>query len=93
MRVGILRVDLSIGEARSLKEKRKILKSTIARLRNKYNLSVAEVDYQDKWQRAALGIAGVANDQSYLDQVFDKAMRRIEEDGSAVIINSELHFC
>ncbi len=75
MRVGWMRVDLLIHGSHSLKEKRRPLKSLIERLRNRFNASVAEVDYHDLHQRAAVGVAVVAVDGgNLLDQ-----MRAVKE--------------
>jgi Uncharacterized protein conserved in bacteria len=75
MQVGMMRVELMIHGAHSLKEKRRPLKSLIEKTRNKYNVSVAEVDNHDLHQRATLGIAIVAVDGgNLLDQ-----MRTVKE--------------
>ncbi len=66
MRVGYMRIELLIPGSRSLKEKRRPLKSLIERLRSRFHVSVAEVDHQDLHQRAAIGIALVASDGGYL---------------------------
>ena len=55
MIVGVCTIELRLREARSLKEKRQVLKSVITRVKNNFNVAIAEVDYQDKWQRAVLG--------------------------------------
>lgn len=68
MKVGILTVELFLGEVGSLKEKRKHIKSLVTRLRNRYNVSVAEVDRQDSWQRATLGMAAVSNQTAHVDR-------------------------
>ncbi|HNQ23482.1 MAG TPA: DUF503 domain-containing protein [Phycisphaerae bacterium] len=75
MVVGVLTVELVIYEARSLKDKRRVLQSLKQRLRNRFNVSVAEVAHQDVWQRATLGVAVVSNEarevESQLDRVVD----------------------
>ncbi|ACA59400.1 DUF503 domain-containing protein [Candidatus Desulforudis audaxviator] len=68
MRVGILTVELFLGEAGSLKDKRRHLKSLLTRLRNRYNVSVAEVDHQGNWQRATLAVAVVSNRTAHVDE-------------------------
>ena len=60
--VGLCTVELFIPESQSLKDKRQVLLSLKDRLRDKFNLSVAEVDGQDLWQKAVLGLACVANE-------------------------------
>ncbi len=92
MEVGIMEIDINIGGVNSLKEKRKILKSVITRVQNKFNLTVAEVDHQDKWQRAVIGVAVVGNDKSYLDKVLQKTIDMLENEGELVIIDYQLYF-
>jgi uncharacterized protein YlxP (DUF503 family) len=74
MNVGSCRVKLRFPENLSLKGKRQILKSLITRLRGKFNVSVAEVDDNDLWQLATLGIACVSNNKRYTNEVLSKAV-------------------
>jgi uncharacterized protein YlxP (DUF503 family) len=75
MHIGVLRMELYLGESSSLKEKRGILRRLKDRLKNKFNVSVAEVEDMDKWQKAVLGMVTVSNDKkhlfSYLDGIVD----------------------
>ena len=75
--VGLCTVELFIPESQSLKDKRQVLLSLKDRLREKFNLSVAEVDGQDLWQKAVLGLACVANEGRYVNQVCDQALNLI----------------
>ena len=77
MIVGLCTVDLYLPDGHSLKAKRQILLSLKDRLRDKFNVSVAEVGEQDLWQRAVLGIACVANEGGYVNQVLDQAVNLI----------------
>ncbi|MFQ5654597.1 MAG: DUF503 domain-containing protein [Planctomycetota bacterium] len=74
MKVAILRINLHIPAARSLKGKRQVLRSLKDRLFSRFNLSVAEVGAQDLWQRAEIGVAQVAIDAKSADA----AMQKIE---------------
>jgi uncharacterized protein YlxP (DUF503 family) len=74
MNVGSCRVKLRFPENQSLKGKRQILKSIITRLKNRFNVSVAEVDDNELWQLATLGIACVSNNQRYTNEVLSKAV-------------------
>ena len=74
MVVGVCTVELWIPESQSLKDKRQVLHSLKDRLRGKFNLSVAEVDGLDLWQKAVLGMACVANDGSHVEQVLEQAL-------------------
>lgn len=75
MHIGVLRLELRLGESSSLKEKRGILRRLKDRLKNKFNVSVAEVEDMDKWQKAVLAVVTVSNDKkrlsSYLDGIVD----------------------
>jgi len=75
--VGLCTVELFIPESQSLKDKRQVLLSLKIRLREKFNLSVAEVDGQDLWQKAVLGLACVANEGRYVNQVCEQALNLI----------------
>ena len=72
MIVGLCTVELFIPDSHSLKDKRQVLQSLKNRLREKFNLSVAEVDGQDLWQKAVLGLACVANEGRYVNQVWTR---------------------
>ena len=90
MVVGVLRLTLSIPGARSLKDKRQVLKRLIDRVRARYNVSIAEVGDNDVWQRAQLGVTCVANDHSFVNQVLDKVTRDVEGAELAQLIDREL---
>jgi len=78
MVVGVCTVELFIPESQSLKDKRQVLHSLKDRLRGKFNLSVAEVEDQDLWQKAVLGMACVANDAGHVEQVLEQALNIIK---------------
>lgn len=88
--VGLLTVDLQIHTSQSLKSKRKVVKSVISRLRNRFNVAVAEVDFQDKWQLCRLGISAVSNDGRYTDEQLRKVLDAIEEMGVAAIVDFQI---
>ena len=69
MTVGLCRVDLRLPENHSLKGKRQVLKSLIARLHNRFNVSAAEVGEHDSWQLASIGISCVSTDERHAGQV------------------------
>ncbi|TLY16965.1 MAG: DUF503 domain-containing protein [Nitrospirae bacterium] len=77
MVVGLCTVELYIPNGHSLKAKRQVLLSLKDRLRDKFNVSIAEVGEQDLWQKAVLGIACVANEGAYVNQVLDQAINVI----------------
>ena len=75
MIIGVLQIELHIPHAASLKNKRAVLKSIKDRLRNRFNVSVSEVDYCDKWQRSVLAIVTVSSDTAYVSGALDKVER------------------
>jgi len=74
MMVGVCRVTLRLPENASLKGKRQVVKSLTARIRNRYNVSIAEIDNQDSWQLASLGISCVSNSGSHASEVLAKVV-------------------
>lgn len=85
MFTGILKIDIIIQSSGSLKDKRRIIRSVIQRLRNRYNVSVSEVGGNDKWQSASLGISTVSNSKPLIDETMDAVIRFIENDGQIEI--------
>jgi hypothetical protein len=78
MRIGMCVVELHIPGNTSLKGKRKVVKSIKERLKNRFNISVAEVDSQDLYQRATLGIAMVGNDGRKINSELDRIVTVID---------------
>ena len=76
--VGLCTIDIQIAESGSLKQKRQTLRSVISRVRNEFNVSIAEVDHQDSWQLATLAIVAVSNDLAYLQGLLERAVQAVE---------------
>lgn len=74
MFIGVCTFEVHIGESGSLKAKRHVLRSLKDRIRNRFNVSVAEVDDNDLWQKASLAVAAVSNDKSHLNQTLDHVL-------------------
>jgi len=85
--IGVMSVELHLGDANSLKEKRRVLKSLIERIKNRFNVSVAEVAQQDLWQRSTIGISIVSSDQAFVHKVFAAVIKFIEAQGTVLITN------
>lgn len=79
MIIGTALIELDIPASASLKDKRRVVRSVIARLRRDYNLSVAEVDALDQRQRAVIGIVTVSNDVRYAHGLLEKAVAALAE--------------
>ena len=76
----------------SLKDKRMVVKRLKDRLRNSYNVSVAETDYQDKWQRAALAIAMVSADKKFAEKSIRKVFNFLDSGSDYEIINHQIEY-
>ncbi len=85
MIVAVLTVDLYLPGSASLKDKRAILRQLKDRLANKFNISIAEVDYQDKWQRAQLGVAQVGSDYKFLEKSMNTILQVIDENDATEV--------
>ncbi|MFH0846994.1 MAG: DUF503 domain-containing protein [Chloroflexota bacterium] len=79
MNVGVLSIKLRLPENLSLKGKRQIIRPIISRVGSKFNVAVAEVDHQDLWQLATLGIASVSDDSRFTNEVLSKVVAFITE--------------
>ena len=79
-------LTLHLPGVHSLKAKRRILKSLLARLRNEFNLAVAEVDYQDVWQTSAVALVAVGNNGAHLHRSLERAVAWIEEQRPDLVI-------
>jgi uncharacterized protein len=77
MFIGVCTIEMHIPESGSLKTKRHSLKSLKDRIRAKFNVSVAEVDDNDLWQKASLAVAAVSNDRSHLNQTLDHVLNLV----------------
>jgi uncharacterized protein len=83
--IGVLTLELRLQNAHSLKEKRHVVKSLKDRLRHKFNVAVAEIDFQDLWQRAAVAAVTVSADHEHAE----KTLQSVENE-AADLLGSEL---
>jgi uncharacterized protein len=74
MNIGVAKVSLRLPENMSLKGKRQVVKSITGRVRNKFSVAVAEVDDNDAWQLATIGLCCISNDRRHSNQVISKAV-------------------
>ena len=91
-RVAVGTVELHLPDVGSLKGKRHVLKGLKEKLRHRFEISVAEVDHQDLWQRATLALACVSGDSPHANEVISKALDFIEDnlDGYVTDIHVEV---
>lgn len=86
MVVGVLTLEIHLPASHSLKAKRSVLNHVKERIRSRFNVSVAEVDHQDLWQRATLGVAAVSGEGAVLDRLLHDVLSVVErEDRLAVL--------
>jgi uncharacterized protein len=92
MVIGICTLQLIIEGSNSLKDKRQVIKSILDRVRDKFNVSAAEVDDLDSWRRATLGFACVSKDQVFVDQVLQKALALVESNPQVEVADVQMEF-
>lgn len=89
MTIGLLLLDCFMSESQSLKDKRRILSSLTERLRRQFNVAIAEVEYQDQWQRAQLAIVFVNTNWRMLQSSMSKLTEYVDRDGRVEVTNTE----
>ncbi len=90
MLVALERFDLRIPACHSLKEKRHVVKTLTNAIRSSFNVSVAEVEHQDLWQRAALGVAAVGAQEYHLRKVLHEVEKLVERWAEVEVISTDL---
>ncbi len=91
MNVGVAKITLRLAGSFSLKDKRRVVNSVRDRVRSKFNVAVAEVDQNDAWQTAVIGVTCVSNNVRHADQTLDKILAFIESDRpDAEVIDCEM---
>ena len=90
MVVGTVKVEFRLFDNRSLKGKRKIVRSMVDRVKAKFNASIAEVGSNDKWQKIELGISTVGNDRRHVDSSLNHILSFLDSLGVAQMVNTEM---
>jgi hypothetical protein len=90
MHVGLLRVDCRIPGSQSLKDKRRVLSSTVERIKRRYNVAACECEYQDQWQRALLAIVTVNTERRNLESTLGHIREFLECSRELDVVDSEL---
>jgi uncharacterized protein YlxP (DUF503 family) len=91
MPIATLTLEIRIEHAQSLKDKRQVLRSLKDKLRQQFNVSVAELEETDLWQRATLGVVSISSSRDYLTQMMqsvDKSAQRIARDAGGEVVDS-----
>lgn len=92
MPLGMLTLEIRLPYAHSLKDKRSVVQSLRDRLRARFNVAVAELDHQDVWQRATLGVASVSNSQPMLESLFQQVLAESENILGQEVANYRLEY-
>lgn len=87
MIVGVCEITLHLPDCHTLKEKRQIIKSVLARVRNKFEVAIAEVDDQDLWQIAKIGVSCVSNSSQHAEETLAHVQRYIEETRPDIMVS------
>ena len=92
MIIGLLTLEIYIPYSHSLKEKRKTLNKIKDRLKKKFNVAFAELEYQNKWQRTKIGLATLNTQKMMVEKIFQKIVREIEENIEGEILQKEIFY-
>lgn len=92
MIVGLLELDLRVPQAQSLKDKRMLMRSLRDRIRNKFNVSVAEVDGGDARRHGVMGVAHISNEQKFSNQVLCKIVDLVRDERDVELVDYRLVF-
>jgi len=90
--IGVLTLDLRIDHSHSLKDKRQVVRSLKDRLRSKFNVSTAEIDHQDSWQRAVIAVVTVSGDHSRAAEVLQLVEREAANLLGSYLVGAETEF-
>jgi uncharacterized protein len=90
--LGLLTTELHFEDSHSLKDRRRIMNSLKERLRQRFNVSVAEADFGEKWQRGGLIISCAGTSAAIVEQVFRSVLSFVEEDARVVLITPQVQF-
>jgi len=92
MPIGLLTLEIHIPDARSLKDKRQVLRSLKDRLRAHYNVAVAELEHQELWQRARVGVVSISNDGKHLEESLEEVAAESERMLGRDLVSREIDF-
>jgi uncharacterized protein YlxP (DUF503 family) len=90
--VGLLTLELHIAEAQSLKDKRQVIRSLKDRLRNHFNVAVAELDFEDVWQRSVVGVVTLSNEEHHVEEALQKVLAEADRILGPVLVAHAVDF-
>jgi len=88
----VVSIELLIPMSHSLKDKRKQIKSLKDKIRNRFNTSVAEIDFLDDWQRSTLGVSMISNDKAHLEKQYHAIENLLLENRETELLNINLEW-
>jgi uncharacterized protein YlxP (DUF503 family) len=92
MPVGLLTLELHLAEARSLKDKRQVLRGLKDRLRANYNVAVAELDFEDTWQRSVVGVVTLSNEEQHVEEALQKVLAEADRILGPLLVSHAVDF-
>ncbi len=92
MVIGFLLLDIHFPLSHSLKEKRKRLNRIKDRFKNRYNIALAELEYQDKWQRTKIGVVTVNTQKSVVEKLLSRIISEAEENIDGEVLDYQIHY-
>ncbi len=91
MVIGLLRIEIYIQSSRSLKDKRKIIKSLVQKVKSKFaNLSVSEIEHLNTWKKSIIAFVTVSNESTHVNSIMDKVLNYINAGNNYQIIDSKI---
>ena len=92
MPIGLLTLEIHIPDARSLKDKRQVLRSLKDRLRANFNVAVAELEHQELWQRARIGVVSISGDGKHLEESLQAVAQESERVLGRDLVSQEIEY-
>jgi len=92
MLIGVCLINMYIRDSRSLKDKRRILSGLKTKLKNRFNISVAEIGSKNHWQRASLGVASVSDDGRLVESSLSRIVKFISDNPNIDILDYDIYF-
>ena len=92
MAIGLVTLEIHIADAHSLKDKRQVLRSLKDRLREHFNVAVAELDHQDLWQRSVVGVVGISGEDAHLSETMAAVLEESEQVLGRSLISHEIEY-
>ena len=87
MPIGLLTLEIHIRDAQSLKDKRQVLRSLKDRLRAHFNVAVAELDFEDTWQRSVVGVVTLSNEEHHVEEALQKVLAEADRILGPIVVS------